>query len=257
MIRLHAVSKTYRGDGEIKPVFENINLDLPAGRRIGIIGDKGSGKTTLLNLLCRQELPDLGNIEIDGRVSVPLGQNPGISPQLTGRENTAFIARVLGIPVPEMIRDVEKLAGLGRKFDQPFSLYPRPFRRRLNLAVALAARYDIYLVDETLAVTGSRSPESMLERFEVLKDCPSVLIASSRPKLLREQCDSIVVLENGSVRFYEDAKQGLRAFRANSPRFDGPGRGENSRAHHHKPIQSNKDAQKMDETPRSYQDGSP
>jgi iron complex transport system ATP-binding protein len=50
-----------------KPVFDGLDLDLPRGRFIGIIGPNGCGKTTLLDMICRHRLPLCGEIRYDGR----------------------------------------------------------------------------------------------------------------------------------------------------------------------------------------------
>jgi ATP-binding cassette subfamily B protein len=63
-IRLHGI--TFRYPGSATPVLENINLDLPAGSTIGLVGINGAGKSTLIKLLCGLYHPDEGQITVDG-----------------------------------------------------------------------------------------------------------------------------------------------------------------------------------------------
>src|SRR5262249_45300211 len=61
-VKMRAVTKSY---GQVH-VLRGIDLDVPSGQRIAIIGRSGSGKTTMLRLLMTLERPDSGTIEIDG-----------------------------------------------------------------------------------------------------------------------------------------------------------------------------------------------
>jgi ATP-binding cassette, subfamily B, bacterial len=63
-INFRQVSFSYPGSQEA--VFDNFNLDIPAGKIVAIVGDNGAGKSTLIKLLCRFYDPDAGRIEIDG-----------------------------------------------------------------------------------------------------------------------------------------------------------------------------------------------
>jgi ATP-binding cassette, subfamily B, bacterial len=62
-IRLRDVTFSYRGGG---PVLAGVNLTIPAGSSLAIVGQNGAGKTTLAKLLCRLYDPTGGNIEVDG-----------------------------------------------------------------------------------------------------------------------------------------------------------------------------------------------
>ena len=123
------------------------------------------------------------------------------------------------MPPASMVREVRRLADLGDWFDLPVARYPRARRQRLNFAIILAARYDIYLADEQVTVADSAYRNRFLRHFEGLKRRAGVIIASYKPKLLRKHCDSVIVIADRSVRFYEDIELGLRAYRENSPRF--------------------------------------
>lgn len=60
MLSIHNLSKHFG----IQPVLQNINFNISAGERIGLIGANGSGKTTLMRILAKLELPDSGNVAL-------------------------------------------------------------------------------------------------------------------------------------------------------------------------------------------------
>jgi putative ABC transport system ATP-binding protein len=66
LIRLRALAKSYQRGGQHIPVLEGIDLDVPAGDFIALMGPSGSGKSTLLNLLAGIDQPTSGSIEING-----------------------------------------------------------------------------------------------------------------------------------------------------------------------------------------------
>ena len=76
MIRLRGLRKSFRDRQGTTPVFDAINLDLPGGRRIGVVGDEGVGKSTLLKLLCGLEQPDGGSMDADGRLRFRSARTP-------------------------------------------------------------------------------------------------------------------------------------------------------------------------------------
>ncbi|GIE99646.1 ABC transporter ATP-binding protein [Paractinoplanes rishiriensis] len=63
-IRLHGI--TFRYPGSATPVLQNIDLDLPAGSTVGLVGVNGAGKSTLVKLLCGFYHPDEGQITVNG-----------------------------------------------------------------------------------------------------------------------------------------------------------------------------------------------
>src|SRR5690242_656439 len=65
--RLRGVAKQYKRGSEVVPVLEKLDLDLPRGDYVALMGSSGSGKTTLLNLLGGLDRPTEGSVEVDGQ----------------------------------------------------------------------------------------------------------------------------------------------------------------------------------------------
>ena len=66
LVEIHQVSKAYRRGGERVPVLEGVDLDIPAGEFLALMGPSGSGKSTLLNLIAGLDRPDAGRIRVAG-----------------------------------------------------------------------------------------------------------------------------------------------------------------------------------------------
>ena len=69
MIRFDNVSKRYITEGREKTVVENMNMVIPSGRSVGLLGRNGAGKSTLLRMISGASDPTEGHIETTGLVS--------------------------------------------------------------------------------------------------------------------------------------------------------------------------------------------
>jgi len=135
--------------------LRDINLEIPQGVTLGILGQNGSGKTTLLQLIAGIMEPTSGEISIRGRVSTILELGAGFNPDFTGRENAFFSGIILGFPPSEIKKKMGEIiafAEIGEFIDQPVKTYSNGMYVRLAFAVAITFQPDILLIDEILAV---------------------------------------------------------------------------------------------------------
>ena len=66
LVSVKEVNKTYKRGGETLVVLDNLNLEVPKGDFLALMGPSGSGKSTLLNLIGGLDTPTSGNVEVDG-----------------------------------------------------------------------------------------------------------------------------------------------------------------------------------------------
>jgi lipopolysaccharide transport system ATP-binding protein len=135
--------------------LQDVSFSLGRGEALGIVGANGSGKSTLLKLLAGLLKPDGGEIRVRGRVAALIELGTGFDPVLTGRENIAASAAMLGIGGRELraITDrVIEFAELQSVIDTPVRYYSSGMVARLAFSVAAHAQPDVLLVDEVLAV---------------------------------------------------------------------------------------------------------
>ena len=135
--------------------LRNINLEIPKGVTLGILGQNGSGKTTLLQLLAGIMNPSSGDIKVRGRVSTILELGAGFNPDFTGRENAFLSGIILGLhptEIKEKMIEIIEFSEIGEFIDQPVKTYSSGMYVRLAFAVAVTLDPDILLIDEVLAV---------------------------------------------------------------------------------------------------------
>ena len=209
MLELRNLTKVFTVDGVRKVVFEDINLVVPEKLSVGLLGRNGAGKSTLLRILAGNMEPTRGEVLCDGTISWPVGFAGSFHQDLTGAQNTKFVARVYGIDTDEMSDFVEDFAALGQHYRLPVRSYSAGMKSRLAFGVSMAVPFDYYLVDEATA-TGdaafrAKSSAVFLDR---MKNAGSFVV-SHQMNTIRELCDVGMVLEDGKVTFYQDLEEAI------------------------------------------------
>jgi capsular polysaccharide transport system ATP-binding protein len=203
MVRLENVSKTFhlKGGGG-KTIMRNVSFEIPKGKSIALLGRNGAGKSSLLQMIAGAIQPDRGQIISTGSISWPVGFQGSFHNDLTGAQNTKFLARVYGVDTRDLMDFVADFAELGAHFHQPVRSYSSGMRSRLGFACSMGIHFDTYLIDEVTAVGDAafkeKSEAMLLERLKV----SGAIYVSHSMGGVRRICDSGVVLENGELSYY-------------------------------------------------------
>lgn len=202
MIRLMGVQKTFRLDGTQKIVARNLNFTFPTGQAVGLLGRNGAGKSSLLSMLAGTLQPDAGRITSDGTISWPVGFAGSFHADMTGAQNTRFVARIYGVDTDQALDFVQDFAGIGPHFHLPIRSYSAGMRARLAFGISMAVPFDTYLIDEVTAVgDGAFARKSSAVLRERLQTSGAVIVSHSMP-LLRDLCTAGAVLEDGRLFYY-------------------------------------------------------
>jgi macrolide transport system ATP-binding/permease protein len=155
-------------------------LDVPSGQKLLVTGPNGSGKSTLLAVLGGRLVPDAGRVDITARRVAFVEQDPDVGPP--GRSAGAAYADLVGAATAEEV----PLRTLGllhpRDHDTRVGALSVGQRRRLALAVAVAAGPDLLLLDEP---TNHVSLRLASELEEALGRAPGTVVVTSHDRWLR------------------------------------------------------------------------
>ncbi len=209
MIELRNVCKEFVLQGRRKVVADNITAIFPDKRAVAILGRNGAGKSSLLKMLAGTMLPDSGEIISTGHISWPVGFAGSFHPELSGLQNTRFIARVYGVDTDELADFVADFAELGQHFHLPIRTYSSGMRSRLAFGVSMGIQFDTYLVDEVTAVgdaTFKKKSEALFT--ERLSNSSAVMVTHTMGQV-RRLCNYVGVLHLGRLHFYDDVEEGI------------------------------------------------
>lgn len=212
MIRLRDVD-IYIKDRQDRSTLRCLSMAIARGVSVGVLGRRGSGKEAFLKLLAGLIRPLSGTRDVDGRVSLPAGTNPGVTPRLTGRVNAAYVARVLGNSPTAFIQNVEYLFDEPEHFEQPLSEWPIGLRQRYIYALSLGGDFDWYLSDEQLWELPQAHRKRYIDWFLGKRDSDAIVMATNKPRHIMGRCDAVVVLNQGAGLYFPDVEEGIGYYR--------------------------------------------
>jgi len=191
--------------------LSDLNLELKAGDRLGLIGHNGSGKTTLLRALSGAYEPDEGQIEVQGRIAALLDLNLGIDPSATGLDNIRLRGRIAGLSSREIesrLDEIAQFTGLGPFLAMPLKTYSAGMQARLAFAAATAVEADVLLMDEWIAVGDSEFQQLAHKRLLKLVERAGILVLASHDlDLLRLYCNKVMRMEGGVASAVTDMRK--------------------------------------------------
>ena len=209
MISLQNLTKTFRLNGISKTVLQDATTVFPSGRSVALLGRNGAGKSTLLRLIAGTLDPTAGRVRLAGTVSWPVGFAGSFHGDLTGAQNTRFIARIYGVDGDELIDFTASFAELGAHFHLPFRTYSSGMKARLAFGVSMGIAFDTYLVDEVTAVGDAAFRTKSNDLFQARMQTAGSVVVSHSMGLVRELCDAAAVLEAGRLVYYDDVSAAI------------------------------------------------
>jgi lipopolysaccharide transport system ATP-binding protein len=184
--------------------LRDLDLEIVAGDRLGIVGHNGSGKSTLLRLLTGIYEPSSGSIERSGSIASLVDISLGINGENTGRENIFLRGKLMGLTkkeIDEKIDEIIEFSELGDYINLPVRIYSSGMLLRLAFSVSTSITADILIMDEWLSVGDGAFADRARTRLSGLVDESEILvIASHSRELIEDTCNKVVWLEHGSIK---------------------------------------------------------
>ncbi len=214
-IELREVSKSF--DGGSRFAVRSMNLVVPAGTFVAIVGGSGSGKTTTLKIINRLIEPEQGEILIDGESvgSMPayllrrrigyVFQGIGLFPHMSVAENIAITPRLLGWDAPALQRrvvELMELVDLPREFALRLpSMLSGGQRQRVGVARALAAGPSLMLMDEPFGALDPVTRDALGSEYRLLHQRMGLTTVMVTHDVLEAVllADHIVIMREGSI----------------------------------------------------------
>lgn len=196
--------------------LSDINLVIPRGQVLGIVGKNGAGKSTLLKLMAGTLLTSTGSVEVSGRVAALLELGSGFHPEMTGRENVYLTGAIMGLTQAEIDRlypGVVAFAGISEFMEQPVKTYSSGMFVRLAFAVATCVEPDILIIDEALSVGDGAFARKSFERIKAIRDHgKTILFCSHSLYQVEAICNRVIWIDQGRVRMDGDPATVVTAY---------------------------------------------
>ena len=200
-------------------VLRNLNLDIPKGSRLGIIGATGSGKSTLLDIVIGLLQATDGTLAVDG-VAVTPGNQRAWQVHIAHVPQTIFLADTtieeniaFGIPKSQIDHEHVRRAAEQAQIADLVESWPKKYqtfvgergirlsggqRQRIGIARALFKQADVIIFDEATSALDNETERGVMQAIEGLSQDLTILIIAHRLTTL-QHCDRIIELGNGGV----------------------------------------------------------
>ncbi|KAA9162338.1 ABC transporter ATP-binding protein [Amycolatopsis acidicola] len=209
--RTRGLRKVYRSTVAV----DQVDLDVPEGAVLGMLGPNGSGKTTTIRMLLGLVRPTEGEVELLGhampdgaRHALPdvgaLVEGPGFHPFLSGRDNLHRMAaaepRLRASAIEQAVEDALERVGLSAAAHRRYRAYSLGMKQRLGLAGALLVPRRMVVLDEPtngLDPSGTREIRKIIA--ELHADGVTVVVSSHLLAEVEATCTHVAVLHDGTV----------------------------------------------------------
>lgn len=204
------------------PVLADVDLEVRRGESVGLVGENGAGKSTLLKLITGVLTPTTGSLSVYGRIGALLELGAGFNPEYTGRDNVAMAAALYGLSAEETRERMDGIlafADIGDYVDEPVKHYSSGMVVRLGFAVVAAAKPDLLITDEVLAV-GDENFQKKCVRWieEYLDEGGTLLLVSHSMYHIQKMCRHACWLHEGRIQAQGDVFDVTQAYLAHNER---------------------------------------
>ena len=209
MISIKNITKRF---GEFEAV-KDLSIEVKNGEIYGLLGSNGAGKSTTINVLLGFLEPDKGEAFIDGidvtthadsaRKKIGyISENVNLYPYLTGLENLNYFCKIAGEDYnDEALSKILNDCGLDSDaINKKVGSYSKGMRQKVGIAIAFAKKAKVLLLDEPASGLDPLASTELSSTLKSLaKKGAAVLMASHDIFRVRETCDRIGILKNGSL----------------------------------------------------------
>ncbi|GAB3657438.1 ABC transporter ATP-binding protein [Glycomyces tarimensis] len=188
---------------------DDVSLAVEEGEVIGVLGTNGAGKTTMVEMIAGLRTPDRGSVSVLGldprRDRAKVRQVLGVQLQETQLHGALTVDELLGLyrsfyHRPRPAEELLELVGLGEQRGTRFERLSGGQQQRLSIALALAGRPRIVILDELTTGLDPRARRQMWKTVERLRDDDvTILLVSHAMEEVERLCDRVVLLDAGRI----------------------------------------------------------
>lgn len=194
-----------------KKILENVNLDIPEGKIIGLLGKNGMGKTTLIKLICDLLTPSSGEILVDGHpVGVDSKKMISYLPERIALNKSMTVDEVISYYKDFYDNfDEEKARMLLRDLDLDTSMklskMSKGMKEKVQLVLVMSRRARLYILDEPMGGVDPATRDYILDTILTnFDEGSSVIISTHLISDIERILDEVIFIDKGRIVLTED-----------------------------------------------------
>ena len=197
-----------------KKILQDINLTIPKGKVIGLLGMNGTGKSTLIKLINDLLTPDSGNIYINGKeVGIESKKTISYLPERTYLDKSMTVDEVIKY-FSDFYDNFNKekarrlLKDLGLDTTQKLSKMSKGMQEKVQLVLVMSRNADLYILDEPLGGVDPATRDYILDTIlSNFNENASIIISTHLISDVEKILDEVIFIDKGKIILQSDADE--------------------------------------------------
>ena len=218
-IRLANLTRSFHEGEQLHAVLQSLDATFVRGEKVALRGRSGSGKSTLLNLISGIDVPDDGEVEIDGHLITAMSERDrtlfrrkhigfvyqafNLVPTLTVADNVRLVLElnaVKGDTANKRISTLLDQVGLKDRAESYPDLLSGGEQQRVAIARAVAHAPSLVLADEPTGNLDDKTADEVLKMLDdMVSDAGGTMIVATHSARVAKSCDRVLELQDGRI----------------------------------------------------------
>ncbi|MBK2404790.1 ABC transporter ATP-binding protein [Erysipelothrix sp. strain 2 (EsS2-7-Brazil)] len=206
MIKIRNVSKRFKKT----EIFEDVSLELPKGKIVGIAGENGSGKSVLMKMLCGYSKPNTGTINVYGEtlgvnrdfprsVGVLINDSHFIK-NYTGMENLEYLINIRKQTDKTFLNELIQIFDMERNIHKRYKAYSLGMKQKLRIIQAFMEQPNLVLLDEPFNALDKRSTMVLIDLIKRYINKDRIIIFTSHEyQHIEHLADTVLTIQDKKI----------------------------------------------------------
>ncbi|AGN23913.1 ABC transporter ATP-binding protein [Erysipelothrix rhusiopathiae] len=206
MIKIRNVSKRFKN----LEIFEDISLELPKGKIVGLVGENGSGKSVLMKMLCGYSKPTSGLINVYGEtlgvnrdfpnsVGVLINDSHFIK-NYTGMENLEYLINIRKQTDKTFLNELIQIFDMERNIHKRYKSYSLGMKQKLRIIQAFMEQPNLVLLDEPFNALDKRSTMVLVDLIKrYINEDRIIIFTSHEYQHIEHLADTVLTIQDKNI----------------------------------------------------------
>lgn len=206
MIKIRNVSKRFK----YLEIFDDISLELPKGKIVGLVGENGSGKSVLMKMLCGYSKPTSGSINVYGEtlgvnrdfpnsVGVLINDSHFIK-NYTGMENLEHLINIRKQTDKTFLNELIQIFDMERNIHKRYKSYSLGMKQKLRIIQAFMEQPNLVLLDEPFNALDKRSTMVLVDLIKrYINEDRIIIFTSHEYQHIEHLADTVLTIQDKNI----------------------------------------------------------
>ena len=206
MIKIRNVSKRFK----YLEIFDDISLELPKGKIVGLVGENGSGKSVLMKMLCGYSKPTSGSINVYGEtlgvnrdfpnsVGVLINDSHFIK-NYTGMENLEYLINIRKQTDKTFLNELIQIFDMERNIHKRYKSYSLGMKQKLRIIQAFMEQPNLVLLDEPFNALDKRSTMVLVDLIKrYINEDRIIIFTSHEYQHIEHLADTVLTIQDKNI----------------------------------------------------------